>query len=260
MIDDDTNYSPFEQDQKLPTDYYFTPKKGLDKILDPKYWLEDTEIDKTSGILRQSFPHINGLQSVCVVSALQADKVKHPFLQMIHTHRQHWVTVTTIDCNQGTVRVFDSMYRRCDPALVQQIVSLIPWDIKSGLKLEFAKYQVQRNKADCGLFAIAAAVALAFKLNPSDLKFDDSKLRGHLHTCLSNKKLSVFPSFSETVKSQKSDIVTVVECCACSITFYKKVKHCSNCSKPCHEPDDTRNVQCSFTQDGSTIICRLCFS
>ena len=48
---------------------------------------------------------------------------------------------------------------------------------------------VKLGGTKCGVFAIAFAMALSFCLNPTKLIFDQSKMRTHLITCLSQKKI-----------------------------------------------------------------------
>ncbi len=53
--------------------------------------------------------------------------------------------------------------------------------------------QRQGNGYDCGVFAIAFAVSLAFGENPSKLVYDPAKLRNHLKICFSSHTLKPFP-------------------------------------------------------------------
>jgi len=46
-----------------------------------------------------------------------------------------------------------------------------------------SRCQKQTGGMDCGLFAIAFAVALMFNLHPSKLKFNQQKMRSHLVEC-----------------------------------------------------------------------------
>ena len=55
-----------------------------------------------------------------------------------------------------------------------------------------AESSKQSGGADCGLYAIGNATALAFGLNPSQITFDQSVLRSHLIKCMEGGKFS-FP-------------------------------------------------------------------
>ena len=59
------------------------------------------------------------------------------------------------------------------------------------MKIEIADMQVQKDSADCGLFAIAIATSLLYDIN---LSYNQDKMRDHLLYCLEHGSLSVFPS------------------------------------------------------------------
>ena len=54
-------------------------------------------------------------------------------------------------------------------------------------KIVFAKFQKQLGTDDCGAFAIAAATAIAFGINPSSVHFQQEKMRSHLLACFENQ-------------------------------------------------------------------------
>ena len=62
----------------------------------------------------------------------------------------------------------------------------------SSIKFQVPHVQVQKGHTDCGLFAIGFAVALAFGDNPETCKFDQSKMRSHLHACFEKCCISEF--------------------------------------------------------------------
>ena len=203
-------------------------KPGLHRILGREYWLIDEDIDKASHTIRNNYPHIIGLQDVCVISAHQGNKLSNPFLQMIHSHRDHWITITTIDCPPNTVRVYDSMFRQMDQLSLYQIDQFIQWNNKVPLTFQFMEFQRQRNKADCGLFAVAAAFSLAIGNDPSKYTYDDFKLRKHLVECLKTSSVKQFPSYNGEVKKRQSVSVIVIWCSNCK-NFYQKVLQCPKC-------------------------------
>ena len=52
---------------------------------------------------------------------------------------------------------------------------------------------IQSGYTDCGVFAIAYAVEIAHGYDPASVIFDQSKMRNHLHHCLTSKTLTRFP-------------------------------------------------------------------
>ena len=61
------------------------------------------------------------------------------------------------------------------------------------LTVEIPYVQQQKGIADCGLFAVAFAVHLAFGDDVSRLTFDQFKIRQHLIKCFQKKEMQPFP-------------------------------------------------------------------
>ena len=57
----------------------------------------------------------------------------------------------------------------------------------------FAKFQKQIGTNDCGAFAIAAATAIAFGINPSSAHFQQKKMQSHILACFEKQELTPFP-------------------------------------------------------------------
>ena len=108
----------------------------------------------------------------------------------------HWFTVSMYSALQWChirciyrlkcTGVFDSMYGDLDQESTSQILSILKHEGKF-VKFHMITVQRQVGGTECGVFAIAFAVALSFGLNPTKLIFDQSKMRTHLITCLSKK-------------------------------------------------------------------------
>ena len=54
--------------------------------------------------------------------------------------------------------------------------------------------QHQTNVDDCGVFAIAFAMAICSGRNPEELQFNVSVMRQHLFNCLERQQMSLFPA------------------------------------------------------------------
>ena len=61
-------------------------------------------------------------------------------------------------------------------------------------KFTCEKFGKQIGPFDCGLFAIAAATALAFGINPVQVRFEQTAMRNHLFNCFETGELEVFPT------------------------------------------------------------------
>ena len=79
------------------------------RILANGQWLNDKHISMAQNLIQNQFPKLNGLMS----SLLQLSKPlpnSTNALQVINTGRSHWVLISTIDCLQGEVRLYDPLY------------------------------------------------------------------------------------------------------------------------------------------------------
>ena len=56
---------------------------------------------------------------------------------------------------------------------------------------------IQLGSKDCGLFAIAYAVEIAYGNDPAEFIFKQSDMRQHLHNSLTSKSMSAFPKVRE---------------------------------------------------------------
>ena len=63
----------------------------------------------------------------------------------------------------------------------------------SELKIVMMDVKKQSNGSDCGVLAIAYAFDICSGMNPCSVRFDHSKIRPHLITCLENCQVSRFP-------------------------------------------------------------------
>ena len=109
--------------------------------------------------------------------------------------RDHFVTTTSVG---GNVKIFDSLNLSPSSDLMKQIRVLYSPDITitpTVLKAELRS--IQLGSKDCGLFAIAYAVEIAYGNDPAKFIFKQSDMRQHLHNCLTSKSMSAFPKVRE---------------------------------------------------------------
>ena len=107
---------------------------------------------------------------------------------MIHSRGDHWILASNIGCANGDVNVYDYVYRSVDKVTIAVITQLFQ---SSAVKI--VQSLKQKGGTDCGVFAIAAATALAHGiLNVSS--FDQSAMRQHLVNCFKEHLMTPFPS------------------------------------------------------------------
>ena len=91
------------------------------------------------------------------------------------------------------VEVMDSASKNLNQATILQIAKIVNTE-KPFFKIERFPVQQQYGTADCGLFAIAFAVAVCAGSNAKTLTFEQMKMQKHLFQCLEQRKMSTFPS------------------------------------------------------------------
>ena len=80
------------------------------------------------------------------------------------------------------------MYKACE------VADLLHCPGSAEIYADVHPVQQQRNGTNCGLFALAYAVSLAYGEDPGKVRYDESKMREHLLSCLRNNTLLPFPN------------------------------------------------------------------
>ena len=108
-----------------------------------------------------------------------------------HNIGRHWVVSTSKD---GKVTVYDTLSTGLNNVLAKQLAHLYRVCTNNrSLAVTVILQQLQKGMNDCGLFSIANATSLLHGIDPASLIWDQSKMRVHLHECLVNRKLAMFP-------------------------------------------------------------------
>ena len=160
-------------------------------VLTHDKWVTDTIIDESQKLLRKQFPHISGFQSVVLGETMSYDIETEEFIQILHTRHGHWVTASTIGCQEGEIYIFGSIPPAPTAHLVNQIAALLATQ-RSSIQLKYVDTTMQCGSTDCGLFAIAFAVALANGDQPGGLQFTQTNLQKHLLQCFKTQYLTPF--------------------------------------------------------------------
>ena len=142
------------------------------------------------------------------------------FIQIVHVGNNHWCVVSTVGYESGVIRVYDSLYKNLKDNLVHLIASMVYRPL-SELKIVMMDVEKQSNISDCGILAIAYAFDICSGLNPCVVKFDHSKIRQHLATCLENCQFSRFPTVGER-NSVSRKPKTVKLYCSCRMPEKKE--------------------------------------
>ena len=156
-------------------------------------WLTDSHMSMAQSLLQKQYPNQNGLQDCCQLYYYHKwNSHTQDFIQIINIGN-HWVCVSNIGCPGGVVDVYDSSpHHSNNPILCDQVARMLE-DPSRLFTIRHPKVQFQIGDADCGLFAIAFATALCSRVDPSQLSFDQFKMRQHLVDCFNNGKITPFP-------------------------------------------------------------------
>ena len=98
---------------------------------------------------------------------------------------------TTIGCDKNEMKIYDSVY--CTIDRVTKVIIHNLFSASKALKIKVLCPQKQVGTQDCGLFAIAYAISIAYGHGLTK-KLDQQKMRHHLCTCFRNSAMTVFPS------------------------------------------------------------------
>ena len=127
----------------------------------------------------------------------------------------HWVcTTSVITHNKSDVLVMDSLGKTCQisHSLEQQIAQVYGGG-RSQLTVHSLSVQQQVGVKDCGLFAVAFAVELCQKHDPSQVSYDQRKMRAHFISCLQKEHLVTFPRgqrLQEKIPRPKGQTFTIL--------------------------------------------------
>ena len=188
-------------------------------ILESGKCLTDKHIDFACALIKKQFPHIGGLQSIL----LQSSKI-HPALtiskdaiQILFLEKEkHWSVISTINCEDGIIHYYDSVYNSISISTQNLIVSLIRPN--NDLTVQIKDVGKQHGGTDCGLYSLAYCIALAYDQNPCDYVLSQNEMRVHLLSCFQDRKMSLFP----TVRRRRlsSDTIATVAIELCPICYF----------------------------------------
>ena len=164
----------------------FLLQTDKDDLLEGR-WLSDKHVNYAQSLLRSQFSHIDGWRETLLLHKVQRKIQKG--LQIVFTRGNHWILASTLSgCG---IEVFDSLYTTIDKETEKVIFEAFETEDKP--KLTMSKMSQQKGSNDCGVFAIAAATALAFGLVPIPLQ--QSLMREHLLKCFEDNAMTPFPTF-----------------------------------------------------------------
>ena len=218
-------------------------------------WLTDDVINHSQSLLHNQFSGLDGFQDMGVVTA--AVFVGTPvgnYIQILNVHRNHWITVSNINCFDGEINIYDSMA----PGLDYNAKRSIAWMMYHPgpyITLQWPQIHKQDGGDDCGLFAIANATALCYGFDPTQFSWQQGAMRAHLKTCINDGRMTMFPCKRKrrggsVAKTQKMKLfchcrqpevgqTPMIQCCTCKSWYHGS---CDNVPDIAWTDDDYRFV------------------
>lgn len=169
-----------------------------DILTNPTRWLDDRIVQLAQILIKEKYPHINGLKNPAANSYEPTDG---NFIQILNVNNEHWICVASQKNNE--VAVYNSVAGRIDRQTIQIIAGMLKCKDQE-FSVKHLPVQQQTNGDDCGLFAIAFATDLAANIEPTTRKYDQEKFREHLLKCFKYGEISIFPGVKHNVVFQSN--------------------------------------------------------
>ena len=159
--------------------------------------LTDETINHAQQLLKSKYQQFNGFQSTLLQGkkmALTDTQIRNK-VQIIHcSRRNHWIAATTVNCKEGEVKIYDSVFNSCDEETKLVVRNLFQADTaKQSPHIKVMHCQKQTGSKDCGLFSIGFATAIVLGLNPGKIMFLQPVMRAHLVNCFNKGEMVMFP-------------------------------------------------------------------
>ena len=180
-------------------------------VLSRRGWLTDKIICAAQMMLLQFFPNMAGLQPPTLQRVFAFQVHSGEFVQIIHVRNNHWCVVSTVGSQSGVVRVYDSLYKTLSKETEYLIASMVHVP-SSDLQIVMMDVDKQSNGSDCGVLAIAYVFDICSGGDPCTVRFDHSKIRSHLATCLENCQVSRFSILGDRESVQRKPKTVELHC------------------------------------------------
>lgn len=127
------------------------------------------------------------------------------------------------------------------------------------------KVTEQKGSNDCGFFACAFATSLLKHQNPTNVDYDQAKLRSHFVNAIESKQISPFPSKSKRQMRYSSSTIGskfVETYCVCNLadlenTLRLRMVECDSCKGHFHE-GCVEIADIVWTDESVEFICPEC--
>ncbi len=151
-------------------------------------------IHQAQVLLKKKKPMIERFQRPTLGPVRNNDIVTSEFIQVIHTGNSHWVSLSSVGCQENEIKIYDSLYNNILSSEVEQQVDCMLGGVPC--KVTVASVQQQQKGFDCGIFAIAFATRLTLGQDPTSVEFNIPLMREHLYRCIESGNMELFPTIA----------------------------------------------------------------
>ena len=112
------------------------------------------------------------------------------FIQIVNIGA-HWVCISTLGCQAGIVRIFDSLYSKPSSVAIDQACRMLHHPQNTVTFLN-KRVQKQVGSSDCALFVLKFATDLCYGLYPTSQRHSQKEMQQHYVTCLESGAIVPF--------------------------------------------------------------------
>lgn len=207
-------------------------------LVTPGEWLDDNLINAAQILLKMKFSAVGGLQSCTLAEKLAFEpQGEAEFVQILNIGRNHWITISTIGCESGSINVYDSMHWKLS-SITKKVIADLLMTTNRAIKVTYRNVQWQKGGSDCGLFAIAFATSVCLGNDPAALLYSQPQMRNHFLSCIDTEEITDFPQRSSTrrARNNQADTELISVFCVCRLPDDGELMvQCSQCKEWYHK-------------------------
>ena len=135
-------------------------------------------------LLKRQFSSALGLQST-LIAERHGGVLPQNGLQFLLVRDNHWILLSTMDCPQGSVRIYDSAFHSQPPSVLKAITKALvaPEQL---VRVSVMNTEMQCAPNDCGVYVAAMMTSIAYGEDPYYLSYNPKTMQCHLAKCLNN--------------------------------------------------------------------------
>ena len=103
--------------------------------------------------MKKENPTCRGLQSTQLAVRFQMEIQKGGFVQVLNINKSHWIAVSSMNCQQSTIKVYDSFHGYL-PEDTKKLIADIMQSPCPKIEVQYIDVQKQKDKVIVGCFLL----------------------------------------------------------------------------------------------------------